>query len=217
LVFPVESEDRTMRNLLMLCQDNARLIVEAFRKILLMIDDLAKKHPECEKGNLKEIQRLVDEASGIKRNLMKEIHETGGILVNREDFYRLVTSFGDLMDHINGIGVRLCEIGERKWVAPEKSIEGLVKMLDIAFQILTKLRESIMSLGFNSQRAVNMAREIDEAERELDTVYRSVDIEIITSNSELYTILILRDIAKLIEDTVDTARGSADLIRILAL
>lgn len=217
MVFPVESEDRTMRNLLMLCQDNARLIVEAFRKILLMIDDLAKKDPEFQKDNLNEIQRLADGALGIKRNLMKEIHETGGILVNREDFYRLVTSFGDLMDQIYGIGVRLSEIGERKWTVPEKSIEGLVKMSDIAFQILTKLRESIMSLGFNSQRAVNMAREIDEAERELDTVYRSVDIEIISSNSELYTILILRDIAKLIEDTVDTARGSADLIRILAL
>ena len=43
MVFPVESEDRTMRNLLMLCQDNAILIVEAFRKILAITDALVKK------------------------------------------------------------------------------------------------------------------------------------------------------------------------------
>ena len=57
MVFPVESEDRTMRNLLMLCQDHARLIVEAYRKILAMTDNLIKEDKNGE--HIQEINRIM--------------------------------------------------------------------------------------------------------------------------------------------------------------
>ena len=106
MVFPVETEDRTMRNLLMLCQDNARLIVEAFRKILAITDALVKKEGNTA-GHTNDIQSIMKESSDIKATLIKELHEIGGVLVNREDFFRLISTFGDIMDHINSVGQRL--------------------------------------------------------------------------------------------------------------
>ena len=82
---------------------------------------------------------------------------------------------------------------------------------------MTKLRESLISLGFNSDRAIVLAREVDEGERKVDSIYRALDLEIITSESGLPLILILRDIASMIENMIDMADDEADLIRILAL
>ena len=217
MVFPVESEDRTMRNLLMLCQDHARLVVEIFRKILVMIDNLVKGSLDGLQESLDEVEKLHQDSLEIRGMMMKELTETGRMLVNREDFYRLISKSGEVMDQIKGIGVRLWEIAEKRWEIPKGASEGLVRMTDVAFETLTKLRESLISLGFSSDKAVVLTREVEESERRMDSIYRAVDLEIITSKADLPLILILRDVVGMVENIVDKAKEEADLIRILAL
>jgi uncharacterized protein Yka (UPF0111/DUF47 family) len=216
MVFPVESEDRTMRNLLMLCQDHARLIVEAYRKILALTDDLIKE--ENKTGvHIEDIKNIMNESVSIKGSLIKELHDIGGVLVTREDFYRLNSKFGDIMDHINAISLRIQSMSEKQFKVPESSREGLLKITDIAFDSLLKLREGIMSMGFNSEKAIAFTREIDVIERKMDALFVKVEILIITSGVEIPTILILKDIVSIIESMVDTVRDASDLIRIIAL
>lgn len=217
MVFPVESEDRLTRNLLMLCQDHARLVVEVFRKVLVMIDKLVKGDIEEMQESLEEIVKLHHDSIGIRRTTMKELHETSGMLANREDLYRLISKSGEIMDYIEGIGARLWEMGEREWEIPGEVGEGLVSVAEAAFETLTKLRESLMSLTFNSDRAIVLTQQVDEGERKVDAIYRVLDLEIITSEADLPLILILRDIAGMVEDMIDKAEEEADLIRILAM
>jgi uncharacterized protein Yka (UPF0111/DUF47 family) len=217
VVFPVESEDRALRNLLMMCQDHARLVVEIYRKVLVMIDKLVKHQTGGMKESLDEIQEIQTESIGIKRNIMKELHETGSMLFNREDLYRLISKQSEVIDHAESVGVRLWAIGEREWKIPSKTGVGLVNMADAAFNALVKLRESLLSLGFNSERSISLTRDVDELERKVDLLYRGLDIEIITSNAELPLILTLRDVSMKLEEMIDAAVEEADLIRILAL
>lgn len=216
MVFPVETEDRTMRNLLMLCQDNARLIVEAFRKILAITDALVKKEGNAA-GYTDDIQSIMKESSEIKATLINELHEVGGVLVNREDFFRLISSFGDIMDHINSVGQRLYEMEKRGWEIPEGTAEQVIEVADLAFDSLIKLREAMMSLGFNSEKSIGFTREIDELERKVDTIHVQVEMNIIASDAPFPTIIMLKDTINQIEELVDTVREASDLIRIIAL
>ena len=216
MVFPVESEDRTMRNLLMLCQDNARLLVEAFRKILAITDALVKKEGNAA-GVTDDIQSIMKESSEIKATLIKELNEIGGVLVSREDFFRLISSFGDIMDHINSVGQRLWEMEKRGWEVPEGVAEQLTEVADLAFEALLKLREAIMSLGFNSEKAIGFSTEIDEIERKVDTVHVKVEMDIVASDAGFPTIIMLKDTVNQLEELVDSVRDASDLIRIIAL
>ena len=74
-----------MRNLLMLSQDHARLIVEIFRKVLIIIENFIEDDKKMHKEELGEIEKLHSKSLEIRRMMMKELHETGGMLVNRED------------------------------------------------------------------------------------------------------------------------------------
>ncbi len=216
MVFPVETEDRTMRNLLMLCQDNARLIVEAFRKILSITDALVKKEGNTA-GYTDDIQSIMKESSGIKATLIKELHEIGGVLVNREDFFRLISTFGDIMDHINSVGQRLYEMEIRGWDIPEESAKQVTEVADLAFDSLIKLREAMMSLGFNSEKSIGFTDEIDALERKVDTIHVKVEMDIIASDAPFPTIIMLKDTVNQMEELVDTVREASDLIRIIAL
>ena len=216
MVFPIESEDRTMRNLLMLCQDNARLIVEAFRKILAITDALVKKEGIAA-GYTDDIKSIMKETSDIKTTLIKELHEIGGVLVSREDFFRLISTFGDMMDHINSIGQRLSAMEERGWAIPEGVAEQLTEVADLAFESLLKLREAMMSLGFNSEKSIGFTKEIDEIERQVDSLHVKVEMDIIGSDANIATIIMLKDTVNQMEELVDTVRDASDLIRIIAL
>ena len=216
MVYPDEKKERTMRNLLMLCQDNARLIVEAFRKILAITDALVKKEGIAA-GYIDDIQSIMKESSDIKATLIKELHEIGGVLINREDFFRLISSFGDIMDHIHSVGQRLSEMEKRGWIIPDGVAEQLTSVADLAFDSLLKLREAMMSLGFNSEKSIGFTREIDEIERQVDTLHVKVEMDIIDSGAGIATIIMLKDTVNQIEELVDTVREASDLIRIIAL
>ena len=200
----------------MLCQDNARLIVEAFRKILAITDALVKKEGNAE-GFTEDIQNIMIQSSEIKATLIKELHEIGGVLVSREDFFRLISSFGDILDHVNSVGQRLYEMEKRGWEIPDGIAEEVTQVADMAFDSLLKLREAMMSLGFNSEKAIGFSREIDEIERKVDTLHVSVEMSIIASDASLPVILMLKDTVNQLEELVDTVRDASDLIRIIAL
>jgi len=216
MVFPVESEDRTTRNLLMLCQDHARLTVESYRKVLAIADILVKKQGTSA-GLMESIQTITNEAGRIKATLITELHEIGGVLVNRDDFYRLVSTFGDIMDEIKGTAARLVEIEKRGWVVTDEVARGILGLADQAFESLIKLREAVMSLGFNSDKAVGFTKQIEEIEKRFDEGYMIVQMNVITSSMELPAILILKDTVNLMENMVDKVRDASDHIRIIAL
>jgi uncharacterized protein Yka (UPF0111/DUF47 family) len=122
-----------------------------------------------------------------------------------------------VIDHAESVGVRLAAIGERNWKISSQVGVGLADMADAAFDALVKLRESLISLGFNSERSLALAGELDELERKVDLLYRGLDISIITSKVDLPLILTLRDVSMKLEEMIDAAVEEADLIRILAL
>ncbi len=212
MVFPVESEDRALRNILMMCQDHARLVVEIYRRVLVMIDNLVKHEHGGMKERLAEVQKIRSEAIDIKRGIMKELRSSGTLLFNREDFYRLMVKQSEVIDHAESVGVRLEAIGERNWKIPAQIGVGLADMADAAFDALVKLRESLISLGFNSERSLVLAGELDVLERKVDVLYRSLDLSIITSKGELPLILTLRDVSMKLEEMIDAAVEEADLI-----
>ena len=217
MTFPREAEDSIRRRILKICQDHARLIVEIYRKVLVMIDNLVKHQTSGLKENLDEVQKIRSDSIDIKRNFMKELHETGSLLFNREDLYRLISKQSEVIDHSESVGVRLWAIGEREWKIPSKVGVCLADMADASFDALVKLRESLLSLGFNSERSLTLSAEVDSLERKVDVLYRQLDINIITSSAELPLILTLRDAAMKLEEMVDAAVEEADLIRILAI
>ena len=217
MVFPIESEDRTLRNLLMLCQDNARLVVEAYRKSLILFDYMTKGRPVGTANPLTDIQKIIDESYKVKASTVKELSEIGGILVSRDDFLRLSSSFSGQMDSIEVITMRLTEVKARDWKLSKTQAEGMGAMADLGFDALTKLRDSIMSLGFNSEKATSFAKDIDEIEKKLDLLYIKVDLDIVTGKGDLPSILIIRDVARELERLGDKVHEASDLVRILAL
>jgi uncharacterized protein Yka (UPF0111/DUF47 family) len=217
MAFPVESENRAMRSLLMLCQDHARLLVDIFRKVLVMLEALNSDDPDDLKCLMGELEELYKKALELRGMMVKELREVGPFLVARGDLYMLTAKSGELVDYIEGVGTLLWEIVERGWRVPKEMGEGLMEIAEDAFNALKRLREGVLALSFSPEKAASIVEGVDEDERRVDSLYRRLDLKIITSGLDLPLMLLLREVVSLLEGVIDRVKEGADLIRIMAL
>jgi len=163
-----------------------------------------------------EIRELEDSVNVARRTVAQELAEIGAILISREDFLRFTNLTSEIADFCEGIAFRLIEIMERDWKVPSDIKEGLSKFSEAVFETISKLRETAITLGYGSNKALEKAREVEVAERIVDDLYRELEIKIVSSRIEIPVLLLLRDITQLLEDAADKAQDASDAARILA-
>jgi uncharacterized protein Yka (UPF0111/DUF47 family) len=122
----------------------------------------------------------------------------------------------EIADFSEGIAFRLVEIMEHNWSIPMDIKKDLLKLSEAAFDAVLKLRETAMVLSYGSTRAMEKARDVEAAERIVDELYRELEMKILNSKLDFPTLILLRDILQLLEDSADKAEDAADAARILS-
>lgn len=217
LVFPIEAEPRAKRRALNLCQDHLRKIIEIVRKTAQLVDSFVAGDAGSVLHSYDEIQRLSDEIADSKRAVTQEIVEVGAILLNREDFLRFIYVISEIADLCKGVSFRILVIVERKWEVPRGLKKGIAELSSAVFNAMMRLRDAVFALNYGSPQMFEKAREVEIAEREVDNLYRRVEISLLEQNIEASKMLLIRDIIGLLEDTADKIEDASDAVRILSL
>jgi predicted phosphate transport protein (TIGR00153 family) len=216
MVFPVETEERVKRRALTICQDHLRKVLEITRKVPQLVDGFVKGDKVTVKQLHTEIRKAEEEVDIARRTVAQELAEIGAILISREDFLRFTNLASEIADFCEGIAFRLMEIMDRGWKVPSQIKKDLSKLSDAMFETVSKLRETAMTLNYGANKASEKSREVEVAERVVDDLYRDLEVKILSSNIEIPTLLLLRDVLQLMEDAADKAEDASDAARILA-
>lgn len=217
MVFPVETEERVKRKALDVSRDHLREVVNISRKISQLITAFVNDDKNSAQELFENIRTYQNNVDTAQRNVSRELAEIGAILMNREDFLRFTTLTGDIADYCEGIGFRLIQIMERGWNVPKKIKEDFVKLSDSVFDTIFKLRETIMTLNYGTNKALEKAREVDSAERIVDDIYRQLEVDIIDSKMDRPPMFLLWSVVQNLEEAADKAKDASDVARILAL
>jgi len=82
---------------------------------------------------------------------------------------------------------------------------------------ITKVRETMISLGFNPDRAIEASKAVEDAENRINVKHRGIDLEVLSSKMPVQAILLLRDVLDRLENIADTGVNVIDMIRVLAI
>ena len=217
MVFPVETEERVKRRALSLSQDHLRKVVEATRKLYQMIDSFINGDLKSAENNYNELMKLEEEIVMSRRNISQELAEIGAILMSREDFIRFTFLTSEISDLCEGAAFRILEIMKRGWSVDEDIKNGLLKLSEGALETVFKLREMALSLNYDSMKAREKAKNVENAEKIVDNLYRILEIEIVSSDMKIPAILLLRDVCEFLEAIADKAEDASDAASILSL
>jgi len=163
-----------------------------------------------------EIRGAEDEVDKARRLVSQELAEIGAILLSREDFLRFTNLTSEIADFSEGIAFRLVEILQHNWNVPAEIKKELLKLSEAVFDTVLKLREMVMVLNYGSAKTMEKAKDVEIAERNVDAIYRDLEIRLLSSKMDLPAMILLRDVLQLLEDSADKAEDAADAARILS-
>src|SRR6266699_3341356 len=101
-------------------------------------------------------RRILDICRDQTRNVVEitqEVASFGALLSNREDFIRLIFRVGEVADYAHGIGYRLTAVIDRSWKVDKRYTKRLSELIGLVLEEMSKIRETMMSLGFNPTKA----------------------------------------------------------------
>ncbi len=216
MVLPAETEERVKRRALNVCQDHLRKVVDLTRKVPQIIECFTKNDKERAKQLFNEIRGGEDEVDTARRLVSQELAEIGAILLSREDFLRFTNLTSEIADFSEGIAFRLVAILEHGWNVPSDIKKELLKLSEAVLEAVMKLRETVMVLNYGTTKTMEKAKDVEIAERNVDAIYRDLEIKLLSSKTDFPALTLLRDVLQLLEDSADKAEDAADAVRILS-
>jgi uncharacterized protein Yka (UPF0111/DUF47 family) len=217
MTFPVETEATIRRRILDICREQTRNVVEITRELALMTDSVGDGKGKDAKDHYGNMLKILDEFETTKKKLLEEVASFGTLLGSREDFIRLIFRVGEIADYAQGIGFRLSAVVEKSWKMDRRYMKRLSDLIALVLDEMSKIRETMMSLGFNPTKAMELSRTVEDTEKKVDTAYRSFDLEVLDEKMPLRSILMMRDLSAQMEDMADLGVDVVDLIRVIAL
>ena len=215
-MLPAETEERVKRRALNVCQDHLRKVLDLTRKIPQIVDCFGKNDKGRARQLFNEVRGGEDEVDIARRLVSVELAEIGAILLSREDFLRFTNLTSEIADFSEGIAFRLVEILEHSWNVPNDIKKDLLKLSEAVFETVLKLREAVMVLNYGSAKTMEKAKDVELAERNVDAIYRQLEIKLLSSKIDFPALILLRDVLQLLEDSADKAEDAADAARILS-
>jgi len=216
LVLPAETEERVKRRALNVCQDHLRKVLDLTRKVPQVIECFNQNDKDKARQLFHEIRGGEDEVDKARRLVSQELAEIGAILLSREDFLRFTNLTSEIADFSEGIAFRLVGIMEHDWKVPADIKKDLLKLSEGVFETVLKLRETVMVLNYGSAKTMEKAKDVEIAERNVDAIYRELEIKLLSSKMDFPALILLRDVLQLLEDSADKAEDAADAARILS-
>ena len=215
-MLPAETEERVKRRALSVCQDHLRKVLDLTRKVPQMMDCFLRNEKERARQLFTEIRSGEEDVDKARRLVSQELAEIGAILFSREDFLRFTNLTSEIADFSEGIAFRLVEIMEHNWNVPVDIKKDLLKLSEAVLEAVLRLRETAMVLSYGSVKAMEKAKDVEVAERAVDELYRELEIKLLNSKLDFPTLILLRDVLQLLEDSADKAEDAADAARILS-
>jgi uncharacterized protein Yka (UPF0111/DUF47 family) len=215
-VLPAETEERVKRRALTACQDNLRKVLDITRKIPQMAEHFANGDKQSARQLLSEIAKGQEEVVKARQLVSQELAEIGAILLSREDFLRFTNLTSEIADFSEGVAFYLVQMLEHNWNVPSDVRKDVQRLADSVLETLLRLRETMMVLSYGSTKTLEKAKDVEIAERIVDSQYRALTIKVLSCKLDLPALLMMRDVLQLLENSADKAEDAADAVRLLS-
>lgn len=197
-----------------IAQDHAGVVLQAAKALRVMIEDWMEGKRGRHRDHFNKLAKLERKADSIKRVILDEL-SVAETMLRRSDYFRLVMRTDDIADLCEASAWDLSGLEEFQ---PDKETRGHFKaMLDALSDAVSKMRQAILFLEQNSDKAVEMAMEVDSAERDADAAHRKFGQFLYQSDLDIKVLLRLKDLGQHLEEIADAAEDAADAVRIIAI
>jgi uncharacterized protein len=206
-----ELEVQAKRKALAILQDEITKILNSSRDLSILTTSLIKGDEMNTHQCLERMTKTEEEVENLCRNITRDVAEIGSLMANREDILRTAYIIDDIAGYISGVAFRLANM--KPMTIKKTSFDGDINQLvGMVVDTIFKLNEMGRALSINPPNAIDIARDVQTLERQVDVIVKALN-EI----SSIKDLLLLKDAVEGIEGMVDKCQEASDSFTILAL
>lgn len=192
----------------------SKSMLRNIRMILTVINEFDE---EKMSAIIKESNSLKREILGLQEDLLSYISRTSPALYHREDWIRIISKLGNVIDKMSGAAYRLEFLIKNKWEITSGIQKNLIELVDSVEEIINIYTNVLNLLIIDPVKASALRKNVSEKEAEIDELYRRSLFNTLKSNLSFSTILLLMNISEMLEDISDTINSAADDTYIILL
>jgi predicted phosphate transport protein (TIGR00153 family) len=205
----------------------SKILEMADRQMTLAIDtviELEKSIKAAKKGDKQEakasfdkLSRIEHEIDELRRIVFEELTRGSLRSKDREDIMHLVKRLDELADHVKDASRAVILLLEAK--VPQAMWTQFVETANELVDCATTLRKAIEQLGVDPVKAMELAKQIDKIEGQVDAKYLKSKAMLLeySKETDAATILLLKDLIEEMEHVADSCDDTADYVRILTV
>lgn len=205
----------------------SKLFEMADRQMTLAIDTVIelqksitaalKGNKENAKSSFEKLSTIEHEIDELRRMIFEELTRGSLRSKDREDIMHLVKRLDQMADHVKDASRAVVLLLEA--IVPKDMWKQFSETAKELVVCATTLRKAIEQLGVNPEKAMDLAKQIDQIEGIVDEHYLKSKAMLLqySKETDAATILILKDLIEEMEHVADACDDTADYVRILTV
>jgi len=188
-------------------------MIKSIYSVIIQADTIDKSALE---QYIKDINAAKEEIELLKKDVLEYISKTSPTLYHREDWLRIATKIYNATDKAGGVIYRLEYIINKKWQIPIFIRKRLANLANNVIKIINELANAMRNMILG-EKVYEKFKIIDMLEKEADQEYRSIIFTVLESNIATSSMLLLLNIAEMLEDISDIIAMARDDMHIILL
>ncbi|MCS7104444.1 MAG: hypothetical protein NZ954_02610 [Thermofilaceae archaeon] len=185
-------------------------------KILIISLRILGEGPEL-RDKFQEIKRHKDQVGLIQKDFLSYFSKVAPTLYNKEEWMGIFSKFCGIIDKLGGIAYRVEYLTTKSWKLPEELQNQLISMGELLSSMIDEYIVMINVVLSNSEKTLEFRSKVAAAEREMDSLYRSITFSTLETNLPAPIILLVLNIAEMLEDVADLLDSAANDLYLIAL
>ena len=209
--------ERRKTKVLEMADRQMTLAIDTVIELEKAINSALNSDKEKARASFDKLSRIEQEIDELRRIVFEELTRGNLQSKDREDIMHLVKRLDQMADHVKDASRAVillleAEVPKEMWKQFAKTAKDLV---DCA----TTLRKAIENLGTNPAKAMELAKQIDKIEQQVDEKYLKSKAMLLkySKETDAATILLLKDLIEEMEHVADACDDTADYVRILTV
>ncbi len=193
------------------------LAIDTVIELEKSINSALKGDKEKAKASFDKLSKVEHEIDELRRTVFEELTRGSLRSKDREDIMHLVKRLDEMADHVKDASRAVIILLEAE--VPKEMWKQFVLTAKDLVACATTLRKAIENLGTEPEKAMELAKQIDKIEYQVDEKYVKSKAMLLKYSKKIdaATIMLLKDLIEEMEHVADSCDDTADYVRILTV
>jgi uncharacterized protein Yka (UPF0111/DUF47 family) len=196
----------------------ARVVEDTVRETGMLVDDLVKGKKESIKARYERVRLHKDNAEAVRDKVLEYLVRVSPTLIYKDLYMNIASRIEKITQDMDAASYRSVVVAYKDLKLKPETGNKLQELFRGASNIYSNLLDAVRMLSTNPRKTYEICGIIAKLEEEVDKIYRELELHIYEAYSDnIAALLLIKEIADLLEDSSDMAKEASDYLKYLAL